>query len=510
MSAISTTPDGISLAIGLALASLGHTQTPVHDRGPGELLPPQLRQGPPAGDIEADLTVPAFLWAFHRDSLLPESARKAVPPAQLAAVVDALLAAGRNADEGLRWQSLWSIARIARLDAGVAGRVRTRILEDGLLGGPGALAEVAAVAAGFAARDDLGFLGVLAKVANDPKTPPRQQAFAFYGLGLAATESTSAKTQFQVLTAVQRGLLPASGTPMEVRVASLHALALTRIDVAKDLPGPALALLEAAWNDDSPRTPIDFVANVPIAVAAMLKPDDAAAEPWRQRFAAAAQKRDRGRALPSSCVLALGALCRPWNEDPCRDAEHINLLCELAKDARDLQQGYYAWFALGLVGGNKARAHLIAGLQIQFIRRPWPALGLAAIAAKANERDAEIEQALQAGQGKIRDPNFLEAFANARKVAGRERDDDTVNAFRERYHVLPPGEGDVEARIAHCLATLADDKAPIEQRRLAAMALGHFADTSPRHWSSRLARAVDYRAGTPVLLGLPNGVLRLP
>ena len=499
-----------SLAIGLVVASLGPAQTPVHDRGPGELLPPQLRQGPPAGGIDADLTVPAFLWAFHRDSLLPESTRKAMPQAQLAAVVDALLAACRNADEELRWQSLWSLARIARLDAGTASRVRTLIQEDKLLAGPGALAEVAAVAAGLAARDDLAFLGSLAKLANDPKTPPRQRAFAFYGLGLAAGESTSAKTQFQVLTAVQRGLLPTSDTPMEVRVASLHALALTRIDEAPNLPGPALALLEAAWKDDSPPTPIDFVANVPIAVAAMLKPDDLAAEPWRQRFAAAAQKRNRGRALPSSCVLALGALCRPWNQDPCPDAEHIALLCQLAKEARDLQQSYYAWFALGLVGGSKARADLIAGLQTHLINRPWLALGLAAIAAKATGRDAEIEQVLQTAQGKIRAPDFLEAFANARRVAGRERDDDAVNAFRERYQVLPPGDGDVDARIAHCLAKIADDKAPIEQRRLAAMALGHFADTSPRHWSARLARAVDYRAGTVALLGPPNGVLRLP
>ncbi|HEX5050409.1 MAG TPA: hypothetical protein VFZ65_01425 [Planctomycetota bacterium] len=73
-----------------------------------------------------------------------------------------------------------------------------------------------------------------------------------------------------------------------------------------------------------------------------------------------------------------------------------------------------------------------------------------------------------------------------------------------------PGAGEPADRAAAFVASLSDAATPLEQRQLAAMVLGHLADASPRHWSARLARSIDYRSPTPVLLGPPNGVLRLP
>jgi hypothetical protein len=512
MRAEERTPPSLALAI-VCAATTVVGQTPFHDRGPGELLLPQLRQGPPVLQLDADLTFPAFLWAFQRDWMLPEVPRTALPPAQIDRIAGALLAACRGGDEELRWQSLWALARIGRTDTGVAGRVRSLLL-DKLFAGDGALAEVACVAAGLVAHDDQALLDALGKVANDAKAPPRKRAFAFYGLGLAASETKSALVQFLVLTAVQRVLSTEVDPPVEVRVAALHALALTRIDVAPKLAAPALALLEGAWNDTSPPGLIDFVAHVPIAVAAMVARDDPAAEPWRERFAAVAEKQAPGRiALQRSCVLALGPLCRPWDADASPDAARCELLCRLAKDARDNQVANYAWFALGLAGGKEARARLLEGLQGQILQRPWPALGLAAMAgstaASTTATDTEVVHALLAAQGKVRHPTIRGAFDNALKVVRRERPD-VASSFRDRYHVLLPGSGDLDADVAQCIAKVADDAAPIEQRRLAALTLGHLADASPRHWSARLARAVDYRAGTAVLLGLPNGVLRLP
>src|SRR5262249_57212243 len=118
------------------------------------------------------------------------------------------------------------------------------LLQDKLLAGEGVLAEVACVASGLVAHDDQALLDALGKVANDAKAPARKRAFAFYGLGLAAGETKSALVQFLVLAAVQRVLSTEVGPPVEVRVAALHALALTRIDVAPKLAAPALALLD--------------------------------------------------------------------------------------------------------------------------------------------------------------------------------------------------------------------------------------------------------------------------
>jgi len=58
--------------------------------------------------------------------------------------------------------------------------------------------------------------------------------------------------------------------------------------------------------------------------------------------------------------------------------------------------------------------------------------------------------------------------------------------------------------------TLAEANAPLGERRFAAFALGSLCDRSARHWSAKLASSIDYRGATPVLVGLPNGVLRLP
>src|SRR5262249_4622413 len=224
-----------------------------------------------------------------------------------------------------------------------------------------------------------------------------------------------------------------AGPPVEVRVAALHALALTRIDVAPKLAAPALALLDGAWHDTSPPGPIDFVAHVPIAVAAVVARDDPAAELWRQRFAAVAEKQEGGRpAVPRSCVLALGSLCRPWDADSSPDAAILESLCGLAKGARDVQLSNYAWYALGLARGKEARARLLDGLRAPFLQRPWSAMGLAALGSRGAATDGEIVNAIEVAQGKVRHPTILGAFDNALRVVRRERQD-AANAFRDRY-----------------------------------------------------------------------------
>lgn len=484
-------------------------QLPCHERGQGDLLPPGH---PVAGALPqmVDLTVPEFLWAFHRDSLQPERKAVPLPAATLAKVHAALLAAMGDPDPDLRWQSLWALARLARHDAAIAAVLHERLLDGGWLRGKDVTAEVALVAAGLSAHGSGKVLAALAAVATDQAAPERLRAFAFYGLGLAANNATTDTAQFRVLAAVERALLAGAGAPAEVRIAALHALALVRLELAPKLPGPALQLLEQAWREPPKPVFLDFPAHVPIAVANLIHPDDPAAAAWRERFAEVLRNPPVGLSVQRSCVIALGAICRPWQDASSPDARYGELLHTLAGSARDNQVRNFAWFALGRMGGQSSREHLRAGLGQRFDVKAWAAVGLAVTTATSTSADAELVAAVEKELQKTRHPTVRQDLAAALRVVQRAEPLLPIDDFRERYGVPMPLTGDADERCLALLAQLADPKQPAAARQLVAMALGHLADPSPRHWSASLARAIDYRSASPTLLARPNGVLRLP
>lgn len=498
--------------VGLVLAPAVLAQTPFYFRGDGQLLPPQLR-GPDDHEVElADLTTPEFLWAFHRDALLAPAAIAPLPAALQTQVVAALQQATEEREPGVRWQALWSLARIARTDAATAAVVRDRVLTGKLLDVPGPVGDVALVALGLAAHGDTKAMAALVATATRQTLEPSRRAYAFYGLGLAAQESSAAVVQFRVLAAVENSLLASSDAPLELRIAALHALAMVRLEQAPDVSAPALALLERLWQEGAPTTPVvpDVHAHVPIAVAAMLPRDADSAELWRERFAALAQ--DPGAAIGRRrvAVLALGALCRPFDADDSPEADCGALLQSLAKDARDVQMRYYAFYAAGRQGGTRQREFLRQGLAANFLVKPWAAFGLAALAARGAAKDDELASALATAANGMKNRDVLQALRAASAVAERQPTADRAQAFEQRYHARCPGMDQPAELATASIAELGDAKAPADRRARAAMLLGHLADISPQHWSARLAAAIDYRNPTRELLGMPHGVLRLP
>jgi len=495
-------------------ADLG-AQSPGFYRGEGQLLPPALR-GPDDPDTDmADLTLADYLWAFQREALCERVVPVVLPANVLEQVRAALASAAKDVDPTLCWHALWALARIGRHDAEAAGRVRDRVLGGGLLAAQGPVGDVAAVALGLVAHDDAKALTALAQLATDVAAAPDRRAYAFYGLGLAAQDSRQATVQFRVLGAVERALLRASAAPDQVRIAALHTLALTRLETAPNLPGPALALLEQAWSEEPapPGSSFDFRAHVPIAVGSMVRPDMPAAEAWRARLAAIATETVGSLQMPRSAVLALGALCRPWHDDDSPDAEYGRLLQRLTKDARDLQLRNYAWFAAGLQRGERQRQFLRKGLTGHFLMRPWAGFGLAALAlAVADDPDgvAGDVAALEAAIAVTRSRPHRDELTQALDVVQRGVGADTLSLFLTRYHQPLPGVGEPVERAGTLAAELTHASTSLAQRRSIAMALGHLADASPHHWSARLARAIDYRSATPSLLARPHGVLRLP
>jgi len=490
-------------------------QAPTFFRGPGELLAPELRSEPSPLTDMADLTLPEYLWAFQRERLMPPGAAPALAADEQAAVVAALLAASRSVDEQLRWQSLWALARIGRNDAAVGKQLHARVGERAAPGGlvleqAGAVGDVGCLCVGLAARGEHAVLKSLATIAHDEQLDVRRRAFAFYGLGLAAQESSRVDVQFRVLAAVERALLGERRAPDEARVAALHALALLRVDAAPKLPGPVDQLLARVWDEqhEADEKAFAFRAHVPFAIAAVCAPGTERALGWCERLGSAAQERFVHRAVARACVLALGRLAGPWRDEQSPGAETGELLQRLAKSARDLQSKYFALFAMGEAGGElhvRALEQALAGSQLA---RGWAAFGL--VASVRGDREAAKQRAasIAAAIERTRHPGIRANLELA--LAAVERDGGAAAmacapCYRLRYGVAPP-PGDLQA----LLARVADEAQPLAARRGAAAALGHLADSGETHWSTRLASAIDYRNGTASLLAFRHGVLRLP
>ena len=562
-------------------------------RGPGELLPPQL--GGDAGNM-ADLTVWEFAWEFQREALRPERPTLApLPDSLLDAVVPPLQAASRAADEELALLSLWGMARIAAHHDRAAKDVRDLVLTSALRR-PGPVGEVAALALGFAARNEAVAHKALVALAHDTvdgralvaaaAVPERTRCFALYGLGLAAEVDARADVQFRVLAAVERLLLPEAVTPPQVRIAALHALTLVHLDAAPNLPGPALRLLEQQWSLEEPTQLMSIRAQVPNAVAAMLGREDGASEVWRERFRTALQNDGTSIGVRRSCAQALGRLCRRYDGAASPDGQYSEALRAVATNNRDGQTQYLALFALGVIGGAENRSWLCDQLAARGrLRHPWLALGLGCgVVLQGQAVDAEFVAVLQRAAQATKDPGLLGGIAVGLGLCGAKdtapvlrdllqqnlRKDpaaaalcfalanvearDATDALRElamataspdtareamlaygrlggeaahaqltawmldpsldrtrRYAAAVAQRGQSEPKATAALVrTLGDAASVVELRRLAAFALGSLCDRSARHWSAKLAAAIDYRGCTPALVGAPNGVLRLP
>ncbi len=66
-----------------------------------------------------------------------------------------------------------------------------------------------------------------------------------------------------------------------------------------------------------------------------------------------------------------------------------------------------------------------------------------------------------------------------------------------RYAAAAALRGDADAQtVAPLVRRLTDTKGSAEEARIFAFALGSVCDRAPRHWSARLAAAIDYRSAT--------------
>lgn len=277
----------------------------------------------------------------------------------------------------------------------------------------------------------------------------RTRAFATYGLGLLANQSTRLATQRTVFQTAQ-WILRQEPRDVDLQVAALHALSLLHLPdedkAATTLRTETLEVLDDTLASSA--EPGDLVACAcPTAIGKLLGRDHARSGEFVVRFA-----QELGRNQPTklgrpsvaqSCAIALGLLTKPT------DATTVKELATAAAGHPDQNARMFACLALGEIGGTEARSTLLDLLvqpkdPYQVYAREWAAMALGISVRKerptAQEQEAIDRAFLAAAQGPTRSGLLV--------AAGMARAEATVATLWERNH-SPSNE---EAAVAYCQA----------------------------------------------------------
>jgi hypothetical protein len=442
---------------------------------------PALGAGARGAPVDEDLGRWEFWWEFGKDPFLrlrdavyagtrsPEDdvlpgprsafARAAVErptDADLARVSGALAAALRAAAD--RDTVSGCIVALAKIGRDPAAATLPALFEPYLKVGDQEIRETAALALGIAGQLRPEAVERQSSLLRDDAAGRRQWAFAAYGCGLLLARAAAHPREAAELT---EGLLAIVRAPQshgrELLVAAIEALAL----LPRGLPGPSgrllrervvLALGDYYRAELGPGERL-MQAHVPPAIARLLPAADPAAAYWQRLFAddlragidteagRSGQRRGDHLHVAQSCALALGGMTRPWegDADP-DDAAVAATLLDAYHHHRDQQTRAFALLALARIGGERARATLLAELDRagRAIEQPWCAVALGVLHARAAElaarrgasldTDRELHDALLAAFARARNPSAVGAIAIALGLAGDLRAGDRLRA----------------------------------------------------------------------------------
>jgi len=326
------------------------------------------------------------------------------------------------------------------------------------------------------------------KLSRGSSVNERTRAFAAFGLGLLLQRTPEPAAQDIVLTLLDVLATP-STTGRNLKVAAIEALSLLPRDWSTDagdtLRRRVVAGLGAYYDLDLGPGEQLMQAHVPPALGCLLRPGDAAAEAWKQRFAAdleagldrsgpAARNTKVNPHIAQSCALALGVLASPWQHEHDADAAIGKLLLDVYRRHRDQQTRSFAILSLARQGGSLARDALLRELDQanQAIERPWCAMALGVSsarsreAAKASGQDAApdtlVRDALRRHFAAARNPSTIGSLAIALGLAG-----DVEAADKLRASLLDNRQQDeVAGYLAMALGLMRDHRAMADIRTL--------------------------------------------
>jgi hypothetical protein len=292
--------------------------------------------------------------------------------------------------------------------------------------------ETAALALGIHGNADAATIALLGDLVADAPAArarsggaavnERTRSFAAFAIGLLLARNPQPAAAVALCAPLLAVLAAPREHGRELKVAVVEALGQFPVASHHDgLRARAVDALGAYYLQDLGAGERLLQAHVPPALSRLLGHDDPAAARWREVFAtdlraglAATrsgfeQVRGADPYLAQSCVLALGKMCRPWQDDASPDAAVAQLLLTTYRDHRDEQTRSFALLALANAGGARVRDWLLREMDRAkaVLEKPWCAMALGVLSARRAQAD------VAAGRVPDLDPVVAAALANA-------------------------------------------------------------------------------------------------
>lgn len=304
--------------------------------------------------------------------------------------------------------------------------------------------ETAALAFGIAALPDADNVKMLIELAKDTsigrsatgssEINDRIRTFATYGLGLLAHENSDPALKKAIFETLKGMLANDKASSRNLKVGVINAIGLLNIgntggsDQDPLLADAVNALTEYYVKDLGAGEQL-MQSHCPPAIAKLLGRDNGElAKKTKALFAldlsGKSKLKHTAREIDQSCVLALGVMCQPYEDDKDKspDADYSKLLLDTFRNHKDPQTKYFAVLALGQIGGKENHDTLIKEFdKAKKMDKPWCAIAMGVYAfekydaAEKAGGAADIERAfgetLRAALKDEKSPNPLGGIA---------------------------------------------------------------------------------------------------
>ena len=255
--------------------------------------------------------------------------------------------------------------------------------------------ESAALSLGIAAiagEDEMTMLTDLAldkgkgREASGGSVNNRTRAFALYGLGLVANNTTNVEIKKKAFVTLKEVLEDEAQADRNLKVAAINGIGILAIgsstDAEKQLLTDVVKTLEKFYMQKVGAGNNLILAHCPPAIAKLLGRDHADAEYYKELFAADLEDKGKikraGNWISQSCALALGQLCKPYDNKKDPDEKYSKLLLKQWTDHKDQQTRNFSVLSLGWIGGVENRTALIRAFDKagKTLEKPWCAMAL--------------------------------------------------------------------------------------------------------------------------------------
>jgi HEAT repeat protein len=363
------------------------------------------------------------------------------------------------------------------------------------------ISETAALSFGIAALKDADNLDTLIDLAKDtangrqicdkPEVNDRTRSFAAYGLGLVAYANADVEFKTKAFEALRTLVDDDKVTSRNIKVAALNAIGLLNPSATdekgKQLLTDALKCLDGYYQKPLGAGEQLMQAHVPPAVAKLLGknfPDEKVVEDWKKSFVDDLTEKGKQKRtshdISRSCVLALGQLCKPVDDDKAKDAAICKMLLDQWKEHKDPQTRYFSMLALGQIGGKLNHETLLkefdkAGKSLE---KPWVAMAMGVYAFNKYEAQKEAKQSpeieeefgrtLMPALEDVKDPGAQSAFAVALGLCQYKA---AADDLRSMLTHSAKNKDDLAGYICIGLALMGDERSKDEINNLVAGAL---------------------------------------